>query len=362
MAAAVLLFGLAGVFAQNGLSAELSNPPQINFSGSVDVFYAFDFDNPGTDRRQPFLYNHNRHNEFNLNLGYLKAEVLHHRYRANLTLQTGTYAADNYAEEPVELRNIFEAYAGLRLSAKQDIWLDVGVFESHIGFEYAESIKNPTLTRSLVAEHSPYFLTGARLILQANEKWQFLLTAANGWQRIRRVRGNSLLSFGSQVYYKPSNDWEFNWSTLIGTDDPDRERRMIYYNNLFAEKNLSEKLRLVAGFDIGARQAARHSERYDAFLTPTLIFRYTFSDRWAAAVRGEYYHDPDGVVIPTDTRHGFEAAGYSFNVDYSPYPGVMCRVEWRRFEGRNPLFAEGVSPRRGNMFVAASVAVLFGDR
>lgn len=358
----MLLTGLPDAFAQSDLNTDLSTPPQINFSGSVDVFYAFDFDNPGTDRRQPFFYNHNRHNEFNLNLGIISAEVAHDRYRAVLSLQTGTYAADNYAAEPVEYRNIFEAYAGLRLSAEHRIWLDVGVFESHLGFEYAESAKNPTLTRSLVAEHSPYFLTGARLVWQANDAWQFLLTAANGWQRIQRVRGNSLLSFGTQVYYKPSDDWEFNWSTLIGTDDPDSERRMIYYNNLFAEKNLVEKLRVVAGFDIGARQAARMSEQYHAFLTPTLILRYKFSDRWAVAMRGEYYHDPDGVVIPTDTGQGFEATGYSFNVDYSPYSGVMCRVEWRRFDGRDALFAEGVTPQRDNMFVAASVAVLFGDR
>lgn len=356
----------AVVFMLGGLSASAQDdseqPVQFSISGSVDVFYAFDFNNPGSDSRQPFFYNHNRHNEFNLNLGIISAEVAHERYRAVLALQTGTYAADNYAEEPVELRNIFEAYAGLCLSANQDLWLDVGVFESHIGFEYAESAKNPTLTRSLVAEHSPYFLTGARLTWQADEKWTFLLTAANGWQRIRRVRGNSLLSFGSQVYYKPSEDWELNWSTLIGTDDPDTERRMIFYNNLYAEKNLTEKLRLTAGFDIGARQAARGSERYDAFLTPTLILRCKFTDRWAAALRGEYYHDPEGAVIPTETDDGFEAAGYSVNIDYSPRPGVICRVEWRRFEGRNPVFSEPGGPGRDNMFVAASVAVLFGGR
>ena len=46
--------------------------PVVNISGFLDVFYVYDFNQPqGTDR-QAFLFNHNRHNEFNLNLGFVK--------------------------------------------------------------------------------------------------------------------------------------------------------------------------------------------------------------------------------------------------------------------------------------------------
>ena len=69
-----------------------------------------------TDRkgiaRQAFLYNHNRHNEFNVNLGLLRLAVAHAKYRANVALQTGTYANDNYAAEPGLLKAIFEAKCG----------------------------------------------------------------------------------------------------------------------------------------------------------------------------------------------------------------------------------------------------------
>ncbi|MCA1752120.1 MAG: porin [Cryomorphaceae bacterium] len=341
--------------------SDLSIPLQVKFGGYLDVFYAFDFDHPGTDARQPFLFNHNRHNEFNLNLGYIKAEVLHHRYRANLTLQTGTYAADNYAEEPAELRNIFEAYAGLRLSANQDLWLDVGVFESHIGFEYAESIKNPTLTRSLVAEHSPYFLAGARLHWQPSDRWEFLAVAANGWQRIQRVEGNSLLSFGTMVHYTHSENLKLNWSTLIGTDDPDTSRRMRYYNSVYADIAFGEKWSLIAGFDIGAEQKAKGSERYSAFYTPTLIVRHAFDRKWAVAVRGEYYNDPDGVIIATGTENGFDNAGFSLNVDYQPLQGVICRVEGRMFNSRDAIFQTADEALNYNAFIVASIAVAFGN-
>ena len=103
--------------------------PKTTFSGFIDVFYVYDFNKPETDYRQPFFYNHNRHNEFNLNLGYLKVSLEHARYRANLALQTGTYPNDNYAAEPGALKNVFEANAGIALNSKSNLWLDAAFLD-----------------------------------------------------------------------------------------------------------------------------------------------------------------------------------------------------------------------------------------
>ena len=136
-------------------------PPEVNFSGYVDVFYAFDLNRPQGNALQPFLYNHNRHNEFNLNNGILKVNATHPKYRANLALHAGTYVEDNYANEPLSLKYISEANVGLGLNKKQNLWLDAGIFASHIGFESAVSLDNLTLTRSLLAENSPYWFATA---------------------------------------------------------------------------------------------------------------------------------------------------------------------------------------------------------
>ena len=206
---------------------------KIDISGFFDVFYVYDFNKP-EGNRQPFLYNHNRHNEFNVNLGYIKANVNHSSYRANLALHTGTYVNDNYAAEPGLIKNIFEANIGVALNSKRNIWIDVGVFPSHIGFETAISADNWTMTRSLLAENSPYFLSGAKISYVINEKWTILALVCNGWQRIKRVDGNGLLSFGTQITYKPSERFYVNWSSFIGTDDPDVQRRMRYFNRNYA--------------------------------------------------------------------------------------------------------------------------------
>jgi hypothetical protein len=192
------------------LSAQVDSPwhqkPELNISGFADVFYVYDFNQPQGTERQQFLFNHNRHNEFNLNLGFVKLGLDHKKYRANIALQTGTYANDNYAAEPGLLKNIFEANIGISLNKKNNLWLDAGVFSSHIGFESAISIDNWTMTRSLLAENSPYFLTGAKLTFNPNDKLEIAGLILNGWQRIQRLQGNSLPSFGTQVNFSPTEN------------------------------------------------------------------------------------------------------------------------------------------------------------
>ncbi|OQW43057.1 MAG: hypothetical protein A4S08_10190 [Proteobacteria bacterium SG_bin4] len=69
----------------------------------------------------------------------------------------------NYAAEPGILGNLYEGNVGLKLSGSNNLWLDIGVFPSHIGFESAVGKDNWTLTRSLVAENTPYFESGAKI-------------------------------------------------------------------------------------------------------------------------------------------------------------------------------------------------------
>lgn len=145
-------------------------PTPLTISGYAEVYYQYDFSNPETNKRPGFIYSHNRNNEFNINLGYIKAAYTTERLRANLALAVGTYMNANYAAEPGVLKNSYEANVGFRLSAEHDLWLDAGILPSHIGSESAIGKDNWALTRSMMAENSPYFEMGARLDLYDSER------------------------------------------------------------------------------------------------------------------------------------------------------------------------------------------------
>ncbi len=354
-----LLF--AGFFSTLTLAAQEADrweqPPSLTLTGFLDAFYVYDVNQPEGTFRQDFLFNHNRHNEFNLNLGLLGFALNHPRYRARFTIQAGTYANDNYAAEPGVLKNVFEAFAGLSLNRGGTLWVDVGVLPSHIGFESAISIDNGTLTRSLSAENSPYFLTGARVTWSPGDTWQFAALVVNGWQRIQRVEDNSLPSVGTQVVFSPSEGFLLNWSTFLGTDDPDPIRRMRYFNNLYGQFRISEQFGITAGFDIGLQQVEKGSAAYDLWFTPTVIGQYILDARWKTAIRLEYYHDPEGVIIPVDPPNEFGTAGVSWNLDYTPISKVACRLEARWLGGEDPVFRAQNGPEDSDFFIGLSLAV-----
>jgi hypothetical protein len=126
----------------------------------IDLYYGFDFKKSEEKKRLPFLYNHTRNDGPSINLALVQVAYESKRFRGKLGLQKGTYPQDNYNEEPKVLRWLNQANIGFAFNKSKTLWLDAGLMPSHIGFENAVSTKNPTLSRSLIAENSPYFLTG----------------------------------------------------------------------------------------------------------------------------------------------------------------------------------------------------------
>ncbi|MCU0321492.1 MAG: porin [Chitinophagaceae bacterium] len=351
----IQMFLSVNSFAQK--DSVVATKPVVELSGFVDIFYSYDFNKPKTNYRQNFLYNHNRHNEFNLNLGYLKLAVNHAKYRANFALHGGTYSNDNYASEPQTFQNIFEANAGISLNTKNSLWLDAGIFASHIGFETAVSIDNWTLTRSLLAENSPYYLSGAKLTFTPNKQWEIAALICNGWQRIQRVQENSLPSFGTQIKFSPTEKAMFNWSTFIGTDDPDSTRRMRFFNNFFGQFQINKKVSLIAGFDIGIQQQTKNSSQHEAWFSPVMIAKYAIAKKWATAFRAEYYQDKTGVLIATKTPNGFNTTGFSLNFDYLPTSTIACRIESRWLNSKDKIFERGNVLTNNNFLITSSLVV-----
>lgn len=312
----------------------------LHLSFYAELYYQYDFNKPADGNRPGFVYSHNRHNEFNLNLGIAKASCNRDRIRAALALGTGTYMNANYAAEPGVLKNVFEADAGIRVSRKKNIWLDAGIMPSHIGFESAVSKDCPTLTRSMAADNSPYYEAGAKLSYTSdNTKWLVSVLALNGWQRITRVSGNSLLSWGTQLQYKPSEKLLLNYSTFLGSDKPDSARQLRFFHNLYGIFTVSSKMFLITGLDIGSQKKLNGG--YDTWYSPVIIAQYRIHPNWAIAARSEYYNDPGNVMISSPLANGFKAAGISLNFDHSPDQHTLIRLEVKNLLAKEAVFTKG---------------------
>lgn len=332
----------------------------LQFSGYAEVYYAYDFNQPEDHNRPAFLYSHNRHNEFNLNLGFVKATYSTDRVRANLALAAGTYMNANYSAEPGVLKNVYEANAGIKLSKKSNLWVDAGIFSSHIGFESAISKDCYSLTRSMLAENSPYYETGMKVtFISQDSKWLVSGLVLNGWQHIQRPDGNNTPAFGAQFTFTPNEKITLNYSNFFGNDKPDEVKQSRCLHNVYSIFHVTDKFHATAGFDFGREQKEPGSSEYNHWYSPVLIAQFILNDKWSVTGRGEFYSDPEGVIIVTDTENGFQTLGYSLNVDYHITENAAWRIEGRFFNSKDAVFTKNNQVLNTNACLTTSLAVSF---
>ena len=357
----ITLFLAVMLGATVSVCAQETEKKPLTISGYAEVYYQYDFNNPKTNNRPGFVYSLSRNNEVSLNLGFIKAAYETEKVRANLSVGVGSYMNANYAAEPNVLKNIYEANVGLKLSKNHDLWLDAGIMPAHIGSESAIGADCFTLTRSMMADNSPYFETGAKLSYNtADGKWSMAALVLNGWQRIQRVEGNTTPAFGHQLTYRTTDKITLNSSSFIGNDFPDNERKMRYFHNLYGQVQLSDKVAFIAAFDIGAQQKEKNSSSYNTWYAPAFIAKWSPSEKINLAARVEYYNDKDGVIIATDTANGFQTFGASFNVDYHILSNVVWRTEIKSLNSKDAVFANRSNEmKKDNASVITSLAVRF---
>jgi len=348
------------IFSINSFAQTDSIKNPLTISGYIEAYYAYDFGNPDNHNRPAFVYSHNKHNEVNLNLGYIKAAYTTKNVRSNLVLMTGTYANANLAAEPGTSKNIFEANVGVKVAKNKNLWIDAGIFASHIGFESAIGKDCWNLTRSILADNSPYYESGVKLSYTTkNEKWFISGLLLNGWQRIQRVEGNNSPAFGHQVTFKPNQKITINSSSFIGSDSPDSTKKMRYFHNFYGQFQVSKKIGVIVGFDFGAQQQAKDTNKYNNWYSPVLIAKYKVNKKISIAARGEYYSDKSEVIVATGTSNGFQTFGYSLNFDYNFADNMVWRIEGRGFSSKDKIFMLDKLPSTQNYFVSTALAISF---
>lgn len=356
---AFVAFATLGAFTISAQETK-PEPSPFTFSGYLEAYYSYDFNEPDNHTRPGFIYSHNRHNEINLNIGYLKANYTKDNVRGNLAIMAGTYAEYNLAAEPDLLQHVFEANVGVKVLKNHNLWVDAGIMPSHIGFESAIGKDCQTLTRSILADNSPYYEAGVKIgYTSKSEKWYLAAMYLNGWQRIQKIDGNQTPAFGTQITYKPNAKTVWNWSSYIGNEQPDTIRKWRYFNNFYGLFKVTEKVNLTAGFDIGAQQSEYGSSDYDVWYSPVFIAQFKPTDKVQLAARAEYYQDKQGVIIATATENGFKTWGFSANFDYLPASNVMFRVEARTLNSKDDIFMKGAETTNSNFFVSTALALSF---
>ena len=355
-------WALAQEPAEEDLSSDSAS--ELTVTGFVEAFYAYDFADPDNNQRPNFVYQHGRHNEFSINLALIHAGWERDRVRANIGLMAGSFPQRNQIQEQTLFQFLYDANVGVKLA--EGLWVDAGLFPSHIGFESALSIQNPTLTRSMAAELTPYYLSGVRLTWEINDQFTFTGVVSNGWQNIRETPLNDNKALGTQLVYTPTEGLLLNWSTWWSDEtrnDLDGDGNRLFSD--FFVQLARGPLTFIVGLDVGTQQrnlALDDDDGWAHWYAASVLGRYELTPVFALNARAEYFSDNDAVIADFNQGPGpgndFESnalLGLSLGLDVTIVEQVMWRLEGRAFLGDEDYFDD----QQNNVAVTTSLAASF---
>ena len=128
---------------------------------------------------------------------------------------------------------------------------------------------------------------------------------------------------------------------------------MRYFNNLYANIKLDEKISVITGFDFGVEQASFQSNKYNEWFAPVIITRYDYNHHWCFAIRGEYLQDVYGTIILVQSNVSeFKTTAVSVNVDFRTSSNVALRIEGRYLSSTEDVLPTSKGLSNNNFFLA----------
>ncbi len=309
---------------------------KLSYSLYIDNYYAYDFNQPYDGYRQSFLYQYDRHNEFNINRAVMNLSYKSKYLEANVGFNAGTFPNEFMGGRDTLFRYVYEANFKLIPNDKFDV--TIGMMAPHFGYESGLSYENMTVSQSMVSEATPYYIMGVKSYYHATENFDIGLTVANGWQNIYKNPGAGGIGVGLHLFYEKENDFQLSYANYLYNDTQDAPYSL--YNEIYAKKQLGKKITLLSGFSLGLV-----SEKGDQFKNNvgifTLMGQYKLSEKVALGARYEHLEDGNGVYLNLPRPgYGLFLDGASLNLDWSPMNLVKFRLEGRVFTSQKDIYKD----------------------
>lgn len=348
-----------------GFAAEPTAKPSVKLGGFIDTYYTFDFNQPSSlDRTYgnptQIATAAARHNEFNINLAFLEAKLTADRVRGRLAFQVGTSVQSNYSGEDASRaglisgsslsRHIQEAVIGYRAADK--LWVEAGIYLSHIGFESFVSRDNWNYTRSLMGDFSPYYQSGVKATYEASSALSVQLHVLNGWQNVAETNSNKAV--GLQVALTPTRALSVTYNNFFGEETAALSR---FFNDFILKYTVTEALQVALSVDVGLQR--RPTGGASTWYAIGLFGRYQVTPTLALGARLERYADPDKVIAQPVSASRFDVNGASVNADLELAKDFLWRTELRSLRASESLFSTKTGTSQQNTFVTTSLAYSF---
>jgi hypothetical protein len=187
---------------------------KLSISGWMDAYYGkstyADWNNATVPPIIPGLVSNTYYNIVDINLAYVDFRYVTDQLKIRLVPAFGSYMDKNYTGGN-SLNHLMEGSLGLKPWKKKDVWIEAGLIGSPFTNENPVSRDHIMYTRSLAAEYSPYYLTGAKITSPLSSRLKGSFYVLNGWQNIYKEE-NLPPAMAGQFEFTINNNNLLNWN------------------------------------------------------------------------------------------------------------------------------------------------------
>jgi len=311
---------------------------KLIFGGYVSAYYAHYTDQTSNKGFVQFPTMAARNDQFALNLAQLSMQYRSKNVRGNIAMHYGDLPASVWS---AEYNLIQEANAGFRIIKK--LWLDAGFFKTHIGLESIQPRENITSSMSVPNFYDPYYLCGAKLTYEVNDKLSVQANVFNSYNGFVETNKNKAL--GLSVLYDLNKNVSFSYNFITSDETPDdmKTKHQRYLHNLYATIHLN-KLTLGVDANYGTQKHSVTIPLKDSAKTASIygglvVAKYQLVKVFGLYGRAEYFSDPNSAFTGKMAL-GKYIYGGTFGAEYKPYKTVSFSVEGRLLQSDNLIFRE----------------------
>lgn len=361
--------GLLDKQIQDGKSA-LENVLGIQISGFLDTSYTWSSNHPGSGNNNDISlrvfdidYNDIVFNHFNLTLERPEPEggwgiggkvVADFGRTAELLREATRWNAKFQTQPSAELR---EAYLTTTLPVGNGLQIKGGLFVTLLGTEIIPNpgAYNDNISRSYLFGFAiPFRHLGVLLSYPLHKTLTLTAGPVTGWDNPHDT--NSVPSLLGGITFTPTETFSLNSSVVFGAeqDGTSGPKRVAWAN--VATFTPTDSLSIGLEYTYGFEQNATASLRNATWQGVGTIISYNWTDRFSTAVRGEFFHDHDGVRLggePLGTRADVKVGEFTLTGAYKFTSQLLGRLELRQDFANGDVFFKGSSSADRNQTTLA---------
>jgi hypothetical protein len=318
---------------------------QVEFSGFVDTYYAYNFNTPKTpctttggvkifNCLQNFAV---AQNSFGLNLAEIALEkkpTTDSRGGFRIDLDYGSAAAIVAGAEPGGTsiyENVQQAYLSYLVPTKGALQFDFGKFVTPFGNEVIESKDNWNYSRSLLFSLAiPYYHQGLRATYSPNDQVTLAGYLVNGWND--SVDNNTGKTGIFSVTFKPNAALTLIENYGAGPEELNTNTPVRQLSDTVLTYTASPQVNLALNYDYG-------KEASDTWQGIAAYLKFQPNSWFALTPRYEYYKDPEGFT----TGLAQNLQEFTLTFEFKHKDGVLMRIEYRGDFSNNPFFIQNTS-------------------